>query len=941
MKKKLYGNYLGMVISGADKDPENRGRCQIYFPGISNTLYKKVNKNLKDLSFGHIDPSIFTPDILNDLRTVLPWSECAAPIAGGGTRAYYNGVTGKTALGVAETINSDAATPTVHEKPQAPAAADVENRPDDILDGDVDGTNSKESLRGVSEVELNRTDNLQGNNKTYNNSSINSIHPNVLKIMAGIGASESGFSEKEISQSWKYDPSSYFINGVKGPDNYKLDGSNFAKINSGYYQTSQDMGDKYNISSINSGTFEEQTVKTAQFIEKEYPSLYKQAISSNSNQELLSITQNMGRWFGPKDSPTKTFNAINATGDDPASYFSKLNQTKNPTYLASNGKSSTNGDSIPPIDPTQTAANPDPEDLSTPSTPANVGYSGRPHGIFSFPRMGAKLWAFFYGGDIQRPVYFAAAYEPDSIRYATGAASPSSKNKEADVTASAAYQEIDKDAADNLPTDSSVSETKWSDLQGIAGGVIESSFSVSGDSKSDSIPLNKSYLGIRNTDGSGITFQNANMWNLGSADNATHILGTEEGIKLRTTEGAIKLTADTIEINGNLVVNSGTNQKDPKKTKEYLDKEQQVVTQIANQTASDIAKGGEEQNCPVCEQKLADDKSDFVAKILKIIKKFSNILPWDCWNWGVTKFLVNSIVTPMLSEVSALAVSGGEGCGMCDKGKVKSYASSIENANKKASETFAQKQNEINESAKHFKPGSNVQTVVGSWGIDAGGDHMNNATCSKELNDDCSVIPTGLKKGEGGKANQLHLTGEKVKTVAHIPPNKTSAGEIFFKAANEIRLISGSPGMSMESNGKISITGGFLDLNSMDGPAVLTSKNVTNVNGAKVHITGAKGITLTAPSTLVNGNLSVSGNLGVKGSITLDGALSVKHLKVKTMRSETTSNSSPKSTSNGTTYYTGGCAAINIFDQVKNVLTRDNPLKMLMLTPKGLLTIFQ
>jgi len=265
----------------------------------------------------------------------------------------------------------------------------------------------------------------------------------------------------------------------------------------------------------------------------------------------------------------------------------------------------------------------------------------------------------------------------------------------------------------------------------------------------------------------------------------------------------------------------------------------------------------------------------------------------------------------------------------------------MENASKKAAETFSQKQNEINESAKNFKAGSIVQAVVGSAGYDAGGEHMNNAKCSKELKDDCGCICTGMKKGTGAKANPLHLTGEKVPTVVHIMPNKTSAGDLFFRSANDIKMIAGSPGISMESNGKISITGGFLDLNSTDGPAILTSKNVTNVNGEKVHITGAKGIGLTAPSVGVNGNLSVSGNLGVKGSITLDGALSVKHLKIKTMRSETTSNSSPKSTSNATTYYTGGAAGINIFDKIKNVLVRDNPLKMLMLTPKGLLTIFQ
>lgn len=38
--------------------------------------------------------------------------------------------------------------------------------------------------------------------------------------------------------------------------------------------------------------------------------------------------------------------------------------------------------------------------------------SGSPNGTLSVPNPGAKVWVFFYGGDIQKPVYFAAAIEP-------------------------------------------------------------------------------------------------------------------------------------------------------------------------------------------------------------------------------------------------------------------------------------------------------------------------------------------------------------------------------------------------------------------------------------------------------------------------------------------------------------------------------------------------
>jgi len=899
MKKKLYGNYLGIVITGAEHDPEFRGRCQIFFPGVSNTLYKKINKNLKDLSFGHIDPNVFTPDIIKDLREVLPWAECAAPIVGTATSAYHNENSGTTALTQNATVN-----------------------PNEVVGGssaDIPKPDPATSKDSVDELPPQNFQSIQGNSgKTYDNTSISNIHPNILSIMAGIGATESGFREKEIADSWKYDPPSYFIGGIKGPNNYKTDAKGFAKINSGYYQTSQDMGDKYGISNIHSGTFEEQTAKTAQFIQKEYPSLYDQAIRSNSPQELLSITRNMGRWMGPNDNPSTALNAIKTSNNDPYAYFSNLNSTKTPTYLASNGKTSTE---IPSIDPNVASAIPEPIDGASPP-PNRFGNNGpKPIGLFSCPAMGAKLWAFFYGGEIQRPVYFACVQ--DSWGIYNQNASDGTKNSSPSLDI-------------NTPS------SDYSDFTNSTGLIVNGGGFDIGKKTSTTkgeLPIHSSSAEFFNSAGARVSLLDNNI-GLTLDNNIAGVSVQHDTVSLYNPS-SILLTAPNIVLNGNVQNNSGLDQKDQKKTEEYLAKEQELVNQIAKQQANDIAQGGEEISCPICDQKLADDKSDFVTKILRTIQKYSNILPWDCWNWGVTQFLINFIVIPMLSEISALAVSGGEGCGMCDKGKVKSYSQSIENANKKAAETFAQKQNEINESAKNFKPGSNVTNVTGSAGINAGFQHVNNAPCSKELKDDCSCIPTGMKKGTGAKANPLHLTGEKVPTVVYIIPNKTTAGDITFQSANEIRMMAGSPGIEMKTNGKISITGGFLDLNSMDGPAILTSKNVTNVNGAKVHITGAKGITLTAPSTLVNGNLSVSGNLGVKGSITLDGAVSVKHLKVKTMRSETTSNSSPKSTTNATTYYTGGAAGINIFDQIKNFLTRDNPLKMLMLTPKGLLTLFQ
>lgn len=99
--KKIYGNHVGIVISR--NDPENRGRCQIFIPHISNTLYKGWNDKLTDIYFSNI--STIPPEILERLKATLPWAEMAAPIFGGGSGASTNESIGKTTTNPADLVN--------------------------------------------------------------------------------------------------------------------------------------------------------------------------------------------------------------------------------------------------------------------------------------------------------------------------------------------------------------------------------------------------------------------------------------------------------------------------------------------------------------------------------------------------------------------------------------------------------------------------------------------------------------------------------------------------------------------------------------------------------------------------------------------------------------------------------------------------------------------
>lgn len=88
-----YGNYLGVVITGGNKDPEGRGRCQIFVPHVMPALYEGWNEPGNDIAFdivGNGIPTALSPDIVERLKKVLPWSECAAPIVGSSPSTFVS-----------------------------------------------------------------------------------------------------------------------------------------------------------------------------------------------------------------------------------------------------------------------------------------------------------------------------------------------------------------------------------------------------------------------------------------------------------------------------------------------------------------------------------------------------------------------------------------------------------------------------------------------------------------------------------------------------------------------------------------------------------------------------------------------------------------------------------------------------------------------------------
>lgn len=89
-QKEYFGNYLGIVIQ--NNDPDKQGRVKVYIPHISPSIYESWYKEPVDKKFSFIGKNIDSDltDIIDKLKDVVPWCECAAPLMGASGSGRYN-----------------------------------------------------------------------------------------------------------------------------------------------------------------------------------------------------------------------------------------------------------------------------------------------------------------------------------------------------------------------------------------------------------------------------------------------------------------------------------------------------------------------------------------------------------------------------------------------------------------------------------------------------------------------------------------------------------------------------------------------------------------------------------------------------------------------------------------------------------------------------------
>ncbi len=88
--KKYYGNYLGLVIQ--NNDPDMAGKVKVFIPHISAMVYNDWVRTTNDKSIKFIGANLNEDitAIIPNLKQILPWAECAAPLVGESSSGRFN-----------------------------------------------------------------------------------------------------------------------------------------------------------------------------------------------------------------------------------------------------------------------------------------------------------------------------------------------------------------------------------------------------------------------------------------------------------------------------------------------------------------------------------------------------------------------------------------------------------------------------------------------------------------------------------------------------------------------------------------------------------------------------------------------------------------------------------------------------------------------------------
>lgn len=437
MSEKYYGNYLGIVVSPPSWDPERRNRVQIWIPSISNTLYKNWNDNSIDREFFNFSSVDFTQNVetLERIRNVLPWAECASPLIGGGSPFYTNPVDARNYdTDVANTLippdlpqpDSTLADPTLIDPRLDISPESPEEIPNDSTSNV--STPVSEDSSGVNEF-----GNVEPPLPPFDDDSTSPmmVPPPLPSASSDGNALPPAQDQPQVPlinqdytlQSGALPPNPKLLNDVISTVKQVYGPDAAIRISSGERSGSTRHGNG------NAVDF---------FVQVRNPDGSLTGVKGDALAPLVQswVAQGYAAGVGMTISENGKGNALHfdQTDSNVWAYTGEVRNGRNIDISYSPDKVSTafasaiaNGQSgnFPTgVDPAALVASTQ-SDESRPNQRVNDfaatrgqtsgGYDGSATGTFSTVNEGAKVWVFFYGGDVQKPVYFA--HSLDSASY--------------------------------------------------------------------------------------------------------------------------------------------------------------------------------------------------------------------------------------------------------------------------------------------------------------------------------------------------------------------------------------------------------------------------------------------------------------------------------------------------------------------------------------------
>jgi len=369
----IYGVHLGLVVSSTS-DPEGRNRVQVWIPHLSSTLYSGINAKLKNLSFK--SPGDLDKSVLETLRKTLPWAEYAAPLFGGSS-GMFNESTGATATNAGSTLNAEANAAPLGYNPYPP---------------DMNSTGEKTIVPNVPEGAAPTTIRTThysvgtsvGGPDSYSNPTGKYPDPYTNKGLTAtgknlgvgvVGSTIPGVKQGDIVQR---------INPITGvPEVYYVGDTATASVSQGRID-------------IYTSPTNWQSKGSAWDLANQEPDVQSWTVVDNvgklgSYDAVLATLQNYSQ-YGQVPTAQSTQEGLASIGNDvPAATPSTTpSPSKTPILIANR----TGG---------------------TAAVAGNAGTAGSAVGSYTTPNAGSKVWVFFLGGDIQRPVYFAQAPNPGDV----------------------------------------------------------------------------------------------------------------------------------------------------------------------------------------------------------------------------------------------------------------------------------------------------------------------------------------------------------------------------------------------------------------------------------------------------------------------------------------------------------------------------------------------